>query len=89
MCAHAGTVDEIQKMHIRTVPMGETVARLAYQKETHTLAVCCSRTELRTAPPRAGKFHPVSTTDLILRRFHDRGRNVGAIARVSFDTRAE
>ncbi len=29
-----GTIDEIQKLHIRTVPLGETPRRIAYQEET-------------------------------------------------------
>lgn len=27
-----GTIDEIQKLHIRTVPLGETPRRIAYQE---------------------------------------------------------
>ena len=29
-----GTIDEIQKLHIRTVMLGETPRRIAYQEET-------------------------------------------------------
>lgn len=29
-----GTIDEIQKLHIRTVPLGETPRRIAYQEAT-------------------------------------------------------
>lgn len=32
-----GTIDEIQKLHIRTVPLGETPRRIAYQEETQVI----------------------------------------------------
>lgn len=32
-----GTIDEIQKLHIRTVPLGETPRRIAYQEETEVI----------------------------------------------------
>ena len=34
-----GTIDGIQKLHIRTVPLGEQPRRLALQEATRTLAV--------------------------------------------------
>jgi hypothetical protein len=34
-----GTIDAIQKLHIRTVHLGELPRRLALQEATHTLAV--------------------------------------------------
>ncbi|XGW30811.1 hypothetical protein V3C99_009628 [Haemonchus contortus] len=34
-----GTVDEIQKLHIRTVPLGESVRRVVHQPETSTMAI--------------------------------------------------
>lgn len=37
-----GTIDEIQKLHIRTVPLGEQPRRLAHQDATRTLAVSTS-----------------------------------------------
>uniref|UniRef100_A0A1I7T0L8 DNA damage-binding protein 1 n=1 Tax=Caenorhabditis tropicalis TaxID=1561998 RepID=A0A1I7T0L8_9PELO len=40
-----GTVDDIQKIHVRSIPMGESVLRVAYQKTTGTYGVCSSRTE--------------------------------------------
>ncbi|PIC34544.1 hypothetical protein B9Z55_014161 [Caenorhabditis nigoni] len=45
-----GTVDDIQKIHIRSIPMGESVMRIAYQKSTGTYGVCSSRSE--TKPDR-------------------------------------
>jgi hypothetical protein len=34
-----GTIDEIQKLHIRTVRLGETPRRIAYQEETQVRTV--------------------------------------------------
>ena len=36
-----GSIDDIQKLHIRTVPLGEQPRRIAHQEQTRTLAVCC------------------------------------------------
>lgn len=41
-----GKIDDIQKLHIRTVPLGESPTRIAYQQETNTLAVLVQRTEV-------------------------------------------
>ena len=38
-CLSIGTVDSIQRLHVRTVPLGEQPRRLAHQSETGTLAV--------------------------------------------------
>uniref|UniRef100_A0A914HG40 DNA damage-binding protein 1 n=1 Tax=Globodera rostochiensis TaxID=31243 RepID=A0A914HG40_GLORO len=38
-----GTIDEIQKLHIRTVQLGETVHRLAYQPESNLIAILTTR----------------------------------------------
>ena len=32
-----GTIDEIQKLHIRTVPLGESPRRIAYQESTQVI----------------------------------------------------
>lgn len=40
-----GTIDEIQKLHIRTVPLGETPRRIAYQEASQTFAVITMRVE--------------------------------------------
>ena len=36
-----GTIDDIQKLHIRTVPLGQQPRRIAHQPATRTFAVCC------------------------------------------------
>lgn len=38
-----GTIDEIQKLHIRTVPLGELPRRIAYQEATQTFGVITIR----------------------------------------------
>ncbi|KAL0819945.1 hypothetical protein ABMA28_007945 [Loxostege sticticalis] len=40
-----GTIDEIQKLHIRTVPLGETPRRIAYQEATQTFGVITMRVD--------------------------------------------
>ncbi|KAK1283018.1 DNA damage-binding protein 1a [Acorus calamus] len=35
-----GTIDDIQKLHIRTVPLGEHARRISHQEQSQTLAVC-------------------------------------------------
>ena len=35
-----GTIDEIQKLHIRTVPLGETPRRIAYQEASQVYPDC-------------------------------------------------
>ncbi|KAK0417985.1 hypothetical protein QR680_013312 [Steinernema hermaphroditum] len=42
-----GTVDDIKKLHIRRVKVGESVRRIAYQEETSTAALLTFRVEKR------------------------------------------
>lgn len=39
-----GTMDQIQKLHIKTVPMHEQVRRIAHQVDSHTFCVTCTQT---------------------------------------------
>ena len=41
-----GSIDEIQKLHIRTVPLGETPLRISYQESSQTFGVISTRTEI-------------------------------------------
>ena len=41
-----GTVDEIQKLHIRTVPLGEHPRRICYHAQSKCLAVCTVHTSV-------------------------------------------
>ncbi|KAF2354903.1 hypothetical protein FHG87_014345 [Trinorchestia longiramus] len=45
-----GTIDEIQKLHIRTVPLGETPRCIAYQEETETFGVVTFRVDVCEDP---------------------------------------
>ncbi|XP_037044734.1 DNA damage-binding protein 1 [Bradysia coprophila] len=42
-----GTIDEIQKLHIRTVPLGEAPRRIAYQESSQTFGVITLRTDIQ------------------------------------------
>ncbi|KAJ4810268.1 DNA damage-binding protein 1 [Rhynchospora pubera] len=38
-----GTIDDIQKLHIRTIPLGEHARRICHQEKTRTFAICTLR----------------------------------------------
>ncbi|CAH3106628.1 unnamed protein product [Pocillopora meandrina] len=58
-----GTIDEIQKLHIRTVPLGETPRRIAYQESTQTFGVISMRVEvLDPASNTTRPLHPSAST---------------------------
>jgi DNA damage-binding protein 1 len=42
-----GTIDEIQKLHIRTVPLGESPRRISYQEQSSTFGVITMRTDIQ------------------------------------------
>jgi len=42
-----GQIDEIQKLHIRTVPLGESPRRIAYQESTQTFGVLTMRHDIQ------------------------------------------
>ncbi|XP_023704861.1 DNA damage-binding protein 1 isoform X1 [Cryptotermes secundus] len=42
-----GTIDEIQKLHIRTVPLGESPRRIAYQESSQTFGVITMRIDIQ------------------------------------------
>lgn len=35
-----GTIDDIQKLHIRTIPLGEHARRICHQEQSRTFAIC-------------------------------------------------
>ncbi|PAA85826.1 hypothetical protein BOX15_Mlig015655g2, partial [Macrostomum lignano] len=53
-----GTIDDMQKLHIRTVPLGESARKVAHQPESGTLAVVTSRVDLR----HEGGYAPARTS---------------------------
>lgn len=42
-----GTIDEIQKLHIRTVPLGESPRRITYQESSQTFGVITMRVDMQ------------------------------------------
>ncbi|KAF5292358.1 hypothetical protein FQA39_LY03392 [Lamprigera yunnana] len=46
-CVTIGTIDEIQKLHIRTVPLQESPRRIAYQEQSQTFGVLSVRMDLQ------------------------------------------
>jgi DNA damage-binding protein 1 len=44
-----GTIDEIQKLHIRTVPLGESPRRIAYQESSQTFGIVTMRLDVMRA----------------------------------------
>ncbi|CAH2078400.1 unnamed protein product [Thlaspi arvense] len=40
-----GTIDDIQKLHIRTIPIGEHARRICHQEQTRTFAICSLRNQ--------------------------------------------
>lgn len=61
-----GTIDEIQKLHIRTIPLGESPRRIAYQESSQTFGVISMRTDIQdgpnTTPTRASASTHASST---------------------------
>ena len=49
-----GSIDEIQKLHIRTVPLGEQPRRLAHQEPSRTFALLTSPTQGPTGMCESG-----------------------------------
>ncbi|XP_016557038.2 DNA damage-binding protein 1 isoform X3 [Capsicum annuum] len=44
-----GTIDEIQKLHIRSIPLGEHARRISHQEQTRTFALCSVKYTQSTA----------------------------------------
>ena len=42
-----GTIDEIQKLHIRTIPLGESPRRISYQEATQTFGLITQRLDVQ------------------------------------------
>lgn len=54
-----GQIDQIQKLHIRTIPLGETPRRIAYQESTQTFGVITMRQDVQRED---GQIVPVRTS---------------------------
>ncbi|XP_022727310.1 DNA damage-binding protein 1a isoform X2 [Durio zibethinus] len=40
-----GTIDDIQKLHIRSIPLGEHAHRISHQEQSRTFAICSSKNQ--------------------------------------------
>lgn len=58
-----GTIDEIQKLHIRTVPLGELPRRIAYQEATQTFGVITIRNDI-VGPNGLTPVRPSASTQI-------------------------
>ena len=54
-----GPMDSIQKLHIRSVPLNETVRRIAYQADTQSFGVITMRIDVMSA---SGELKPLVTS---------------------------
>ncbi|KAK2188211.1 hypothetical protein NP493_140g03066 [Ridgeia piscesae] len=57
-----GTIDEIQKLHIRTVPLGETPRRISYQETSQTFGVISMRMDVQDSNGRASPARVSAST---------------------------
>ncbi|XP_031549547.1 DNA damage-binding protein 1-like [Actinia tenebrosa] len=58
-----GTIDEIQKLHIRTVPLGESPRRIAYQEATQSFGIVSVRIEVyEPSQGRTVPLHPSASS---------------------------
>lgn len=49
-----GRIDDIQKLHMRCVPLGESPARIAHQPQTGTIAIITHRDDVREGEREKG-----------------------------------
>ncbi|CAJ0926367.1 unnamed protein product [Ranitomeya imitator] len=57
-----GTIDEIQKLHIRTVPLSESPRKICYQEVSQCFGVLSSRTEVQDASGGSSPLRPSAST---------------------------
>ncbi|KAI0234301.1 DNA damage-binding protein 1 [Lamellibrachia satsuma] len=57
-----GTIDEIQKLHIRNVPLGETPRRISYQETSQTFGVISLRMDVQDSNGRASPARVSAST---------------------------
>ena len=63
-----GTIDEIQKLHIRTIPLKETPRRITYQEQTQTFGVITMRHDIHGKFLQFDDFFPKKIK--LMRIFH-------------------
>ncbi|XP_036390837.1 DNA damage-binding protein 1 [Megalops cyprinoides] len=60
-----GTIDEIQKLHIRTVPLYESPRRICYQEMSQCFGVLSSRVEMQDASGTTSAVRPSASTQAL------------------------
>uniref|UniRef100_A0A8C4R1E9 DNA damage-binding protein 1 n=1 Tax=Eptatretus burgeri TaxID=7764 RepID=A0A8C4R1E9_EPTBU len=60
-----GTIDEIQKLHIRTVPLGESPKRICYQEQSQCFGVLSCRAELMEQGEGFALLRPSASTQAL------------------------
>ncbi|XP_057204005.1 DNA damage-binding protein 1 [Triplophysa rosa] len=60
-----GTIDEIQKLHIRTVPLYESPKRICYQEVSQCFGVLSSRVEMQDASGTTAAMRPSASTQAL------------------------
>ncbi|XP_030621661.1 DNA damage-binding protein 1 [Chanos chanos] len=60
-----GTIDEIQKLHIRTVPLYESPRRICYQEVSQCFGVLSSRVEMQDASGNTTAVRPSASTQAL------------------------
>uniref|UniRef100_A0A3Q2R3P2 DNA damage-binding protein 1 n=1 Tax=Fundulus heteroclitus TaxID=8078 RepID=A0A3Q2R3P2_FUNHE len=60
-----GTIDEIQKLHIRTVPLYETPRRICYQEVSQCFGVLASRVEIQDVSGTTSAVRPSASTQVL------------------------
>lgn len=58
-----GTIDQIQKLHIRTIPLGEQPRRICHQESSHTFAVCTVKSDFDPSNGDQGELNFVRLID--------------------------
>lgn len=60
-----GTIDEIQKLHIRTVPLYESPRRICYQEVSQCFGVLSSRVEIQDVSGATSAVRPSASTQAL------------------------
>lgn len=67
-----GTIDSIQKLHIRTVPLNETARRITYQADTQTFGIITFRMDLMSPDGTLKPITPSASTQCSNQHFSKR-----------------
>ena len=75
-----GTIDEIQKLHIRSVPLGEAPRRIAYQESSQTFGVISSRLDVQESSGLAVVRESASTRAQSITNSQQTSVQIGKVA---------